>query len=102
MPRAEAIGVVANASGRTFLARLLTPLGRLDKARAAAQAGLPLDQNFTIRRFRFYAASDNPTYLAGRERAYKLHENGRGTGRVGDCASQPSKGRFDRALGSRL
>jgi hypothetical protein len=47
----------------------LTRLGDLDQAQAAAQAGLTLDPNFTIRRFRSYAPSDNPTYLAGRERA---------------------------------
>jgi TolB-like protein len=58
------------AIGHFRLAAALTRLGHLDQARAAAQAGLTLDPNFTIRRFRSYAASDNPTYLAGRERAY--------------------------------
>ena len=43
-------------------------LGSLDEARAAAKAGLALDPDFTIRRFRAGASSDNPTYLAGRER----------------------------------
>ena len=40
-------------------------------ARAAAQAGLALDPSFTIRRFRdaTNARSDNPTFLAGRDRA---------------------------------
>jgi TolB-like protein/Flp pilus assembly protein TadD len=57
------------AIGHFRIAAALTRLGHLDQARAAAQAGLTLDPNFTIRRFRSYVASDNPTYLAGRERA---------------------------------
>jgi TolB-like protein/class 3 adenylate cyclase/Tfp pilus assembly protein PilF len=51
-----------------FLAAALALLGQLDEARAAAQAGLTLDPTFTIRRFRVGAATDNPTYLAGRKR----------------------------------
>jgi tetratricopeptide (TPR) repeat protein len=51
-----------------YLAGALGLLGRLDEARAAAQAGIALDPSFTIRRFRVGASSDNPTYLAGRER----------------------------------
>jgi TolB-like protein len=51
-----------------FLAAGLGLLGRLDEARAAAQAGLALDPSFTIRRFRVAALSDNPIYLAQRER----------------------------------
>ena len=58
------------AIGHFRLAAALTQLGYLDQARAAAQAGLTLDSNFTIRRFRSYATSDNPAYLAGTERAY--------------------------------
>jgi TolB-like protein len=50
------------------LAAALALLGQLNEARAAAQAGLALDPNFTIRRFRVGAPTDNPTYLAGRER----------------------------------
>jgi tetratricopeptide (TPR) repeat protein len=51
------------------LAAVLARLGSPDEARAAAQAGLVLDPNFTIRRYRAGALSDNnPTYLAGRER----------------------------------
>ena len=51
------------------LAAALARLGELDEARAAVQAGLALDPSFTIRRFRDVAShSDNPTYLAGRER----------------------------------
>jgi hypothetical protein len=43
----------------------------LDEARAAAQAGLTLDPAFTIRRFQRQLSSDNPTYLAKRERVYE-------------------------------
>ena len=43
-------------------------LGALDEARTAAQAGLALNPGFTIRRLRATKSSDNPTYLAGRER----------------------------------
>jgi tetratricopeptide (TPR) repeat protein len=50
------------------LAAALARLGALDQARAAVQAGLALDPNFTIRRFRAFALSDHPAYLAGRER----------------------------------
>jgi TolB-like protein/class 3 adenylate cyclase len=64
-------GIEANRNypvSHFFLAGALTLLGRLDEAQAAAQAGLALDRSFTIRRFRVGASSDNPTYLAGRER----------------------------------
>jgi TolB-like protein/class 3 adenylate cyclase len=52
------------------LAAALAQLGRLDEARAATQAGLALDPTFTIARWRSSAPSDNPTYLAQRERLY--------------------------------
>ncbi len=41
--------------------------GSLDEA---ATAGLALNPGFTIRRFRASQPSDNPTFLAGRERLY--------------------------------
>ena len=50
------------------LAAALGLLGALDEARTAAKAGLALDPSFTIRRLRAAQLSDNPTYLAGRER----------------------------------
>jgi len=50
------------------LAAGLALLGSLEEARAAMQAGLALDPNFNLRRFRASAASSNPTYLADRER----------------------------------
>jgi hypothetical protein len=43
-------------------------LGSPDPASAAAKAGLALDPSFTIRRYRDGAYSDNPTFLAKRER----------------------------------
>ena len=51
-----------------FLAAALGQLGRLDEARSAVQAGLALNPTFTISRFRVGAPSDNPTFLAQRER----------------------------------
>jgi hypothetical protein len=39
----------------------------MDEARAAGKAGLALDPQFTIARFRAFAESDNPVYLAQRE-----------------------------------
>jgi len=54
-----------------FLAGALALLGSIDQAKAAAKAGLALDPNFTVRRFRNGVLSDNPTYLATRERIYQ-------------------------------
>src|SRR6516162_6117579 len=53
------------------LATALALLGLRDEARAAAKAGLALEPGFTIRRFRAFAPSDHPAYLAGRERTYE-------------------------------
>ena len=64
-------GIEANRNlpnAHFFLAAGLALLGRLDEARAAAQAGFVLDPSFTIRRFRVGASSDNQSYLAKRER----------------------------------
>jgi hypothetical protein len=49
---------------------VLARLGELDEARAAVQAGLALHPSFTIRRLRdpTNARSDNPTFLAWRDR----------------------------------
>jgi TolB-like protein/class 3 adenylate cyclase len=52
-------------------AALAALLGSLDQAKAAAKAGSALDPSFTVRRFRNGALSDNPTYLATRERVYQ-------------------------------
>jgi tetratricopeptide (TPR) repeat protein len=53
------------------LAAAFAHLGRIDEARAAAKAGLTLEQSFTIGRFRAGARSDNHAYLGGRERIYE-------------------------------
>jgi TolB-like protein/class 3 adenylate cyclase len=53
------------------LAAALALSSSLDQARTAAKAGLALDPSFTIRRFRDGAQSDNPTFLAKRERVYQ-------------------------------
>jgi Tfp pilus assembly protein PilF len=54
-----------------YLAASLAWLGLLKEAQAAAREGLTLNPGFTVRRFRAYTPSDNPTYLAGRERMYE-------------------------------
>jgi TolB-like protein/class 3 adenylate cyclase len=54
-----------------LLAVALALLGSLDQARAAARAGLAITPSFTIRRFRDGAQSDDPIYLAARERLYE-------------------------------
>ncbi|TFV35834.1 winged helix-turn-helix domain-containing tetratricopeptide repeat protein [Bradyrhizobium niftali] len=54
-----------------LLAGALALLGCMDQASEAVKAGLALDPNFTIRRFRNGILSDNPTYLAMRERIYR-------------------------------
>ena len=54
-----------------WLAAALARLGRLEEAREAARAGLELNPSFTIARLRSSAFSDNPAYLAGRERVYE-------------------------------
>lgn len=51
-----------------LLAAALAHLGRLDEAQDAVQAGLALNREFTLRRYRAGAASDNSTFLAQRER----------------------------------
>ena len=51
-----------------FLGAALELVGRHDDAYAEVQAGLALDPQFTIRRFRAGAQSDNPTYLAQHQR----------------------------------
>ncbi len=67
----RAIEINRNFSLAPFdLAAALAELGRLDDAQAATHAGLALDPSFTIRRFRNIATSDNPIYLAQRERIY--------------------------------
>jgi tetratricopeptide (TPR) repeat protein len=58
------------AVGHFNLAAALARLGQIDHARIEAQAGMALDPHFTIRRFRSYLPSDNPIFLAGRERVY--------------------------------
>jgi TolB-like protein/class 3 adenylate cyclase len=74
----EALGwfrrsIEANRNSFTHfgLAAVLALLGALDEAKAAAKAGLTLIPSFTIRRFREGALSDNPTFLAKRERIYQ-------------------------------
>jgi TolB-like protein len=51
-----------------YLAACLAHLGRLDEARGELKAGLVFNPNLTIKRFRAGAESDNPVFLAQRER----------------------------------
>jgi TolB-like protein/class 3 adenylate cyclase/Tfp pilus assembly protein PilF len=51
-----------------YLAACLAHLGRLDEAHEELKAGLAVNPNFTIKRFQAAAESDNPVYLAQRER----------------------------------
>jgi hypothetical protein len=67
-------GIEANRNlpiGHFFLAAALAVVNRHDDRPNAAKAGLVLDPGFTIARFRASIASDNPTYLARRERIYE-------------------------------
>jgi tetratricopeptide (TPR) repeat protein len=51
-----------------YLAVALAHLGRLDEARAAVRSGLALDPTYTVGRWRSIKMSDDPTFLAQRER----------------------------------
>lgn len=53
------------------LGAALALLGSLDQARGAANTGLAINPNFTVRLYREGASSDNPIYLAKRERIYE-------------------------------
>jgi hypothetical protein len=55
-----------------YLAVALAGLGRLDEARAAAKECLSIDPTFTIRRYRADAPSDNPVFMAGRQRIHEM------------------------------
>jgi TolB-like protein len=61
----------SNSITHFYLAAVLAHGGELDEARASAQAGLALYPSFTIRRYRTNTPSNNPVYLAGRERVYE-------------------------------
>jgi TolB-like protein/class 3 adenylate cyclase/tetratricopeptide (TPR) repeat protein len=54
-----------------YLAAALANLGQLTEAQAAAVAGLAINPTYTINGFRAGSSSDNPTFLAQRERIYK-------------------------------
>jgi TolB-like protein/class 3 adenylate cyclase/tetratricopeptide (TPR) repeat protein len=76
---AEAVGwfrrsIEANRNSPLTHFSLAAALGlqsSLDEARTAATAGLALNPGFTIGRFRASQPSDNPSFLAGRERLYE-------------------------------
>ena len=65
----RALEINRNAPVAHFsLAAALAQLNRPDEARSAVQGGLALNPTLTVRRFRAGAFSDNPIYLAQRER----------------------------------
>jgi hypothetical protein len=49
-----------------YLAAASAQLERPDEPRSSVNAGLALDQRFTLEQFRLSAESDNPTYLERR------------------------------------
>jgi TolB-like protein/class 3 adenylate cyclase len=51
-----------------YMAAALAHLGRDEEARVEVKTGLTLAPNYSIARYRSMAESDNPTYLAQRER----------------------------------
>src|SRR5262249_174063 len=51
-----------------YLSACLAHLGRLDEARAAIGTGLAFNPKFSIKRVRAFGESDNPVFLAQRER----------------------------------
>jgi tetratricopeptide (TPR) repeat protein len=53
-----------------FLAAALANQGKLDEAQTETRVGLTLDPTFTIQRFRAGQESDNPIFLAGKERIF--------------------------------
>jgi TolB-like protein/class 3 adenylate cyclase len=55
------------ATGHFNFAAALEELGRHDEARAEVQAGLALNPEFSLRRYRAGAQSDNPIFLKRRE-----------------------------------
>jgi TolB-like protein/Tfp pilus assembly protein PilF len=54
-----------------LLASALALLGHLDQAKAAVRGGLAVDPQFTIHRYRTNLSSNDPTFLAGRDRIYE-------------------------------
>jgi tetratricopeptide (TPR) repeat protein len=70
-----------------YLAGALALLGRLEEAQSAVRAAMALHPDFTISRFRSGAASDNPRYLAARER---LCEGMRKAGVPEESAPRPT------------
>jgi tetratricopeptide (TPR) repeat protein len=57
-----------NAVAHFSLAAALAHLDHAEEAQSAVRSGLALDPTFTMDRFRAGAASDNPVFLARRER----------------------------------
>jgi TolB-like protein/class 3 adenylate cyclase len=54
-----------------YLAASFANIGRLDEAHRSTSAGLSINPTYTISGFRAASISDNPTFLAQRERVYE-------------------------------
>ena len=54
-----------------LLAAASARLGRMGEAHDALRSGLELNPSFTVARFKSQTFSDNPVYLAARERIYE-------------------------------
>jgi tetratricopeptide (TPR) repeat protein len=67
-----------------YLAACLAHLGRLDEAREELKAGLGVNPNFTLRRFRAGVESDNPVFLA-QYAHHRRHTHGGRAGGVSDA-----------------
>ena len=68
----RAIGIDRNLPNAHFyLAAALAHLGQFDEAKTALIAGLTINPAYTLSSFRAGSFSDNPTFLAQRERVYE-------------------------------
>ena len=70
--RVDLAGAFARAPEIMNALEAASSVDRLDEARIPAKEALAIDPTFTIRRYRAGAPSDNPVFLAGRQRIYEL------------------------------
>ena len=68
----KSVEINPNVALTQFLLAAASALtGRAAEAREARESGLRIDPNFTVARYRNEARSENPTFLAQRDRIYK-------------------------------
>ena len=70
------------AMAHFHLGSALAHLGRIEEARAAAAAGLAIDPTFNVASFRAAQITDDPYYLAWRERVIEGMQKGRRSRRL--------------------